>query len=134
MKETLNQFLELMNLTPQQEKKSLLLFDADKDVQYFVDEVLSHAKDICAVDVLLGKMREYKMRTCSMDLNMFLSTYKEEPVQAIQKLFRHSIEDNEIRILEEAMEQNGISIEEIYLAKKVEEGKGFYPNVWQLVL
>lgn len=134
MKETLNQFLGLMNPTPQQEKKFLLLFDADKDVQYFVDEVLSCAKDICAVDVLLGKMREYKMRTCSMDVNMFLSTYKEEPVQAIQKLFRHHIEDSEIRILEEAMEQNGISIEEIYLAKKVEEGKGFYPNVWQLVL
>ncbi|MDO6628849.1 hypothetical protein CON15_19740 [Bacillus cereus] len=134
MKENLNQFLELMNLTSQQEKKFLLLFDTEKDVQYFVDEVLSQARDICAVDVLLGKMREYKMRTCSMDLNMFLCTYKEEPVQAIQKLFRHSIEENEIRILEESMEQNSISIEEIYLAKKVEEGKGFYPNVWQLAL
>ncbi len=31
------------------------------------------------------------------------------------------------------MEQNSTSIEEIYTTKKEEVGKGFYPNIWQLV-
>ncbi|WP_241138649.1 hypothetical protein [Bacillus mycoides] len=46
MRETLNQFIQLMNLTPQHERKFMTLFDTDEDVQYFGDEVLDKANDI----------------------------------------------------------------------------------------
>ncbi|MFK4433922.1 MULTISPECIES: hypothetical protein [Bacillus] len=105
MRETLYQFVELLNLTPKQEKQLLILFNTEKDVQYFEDEILNKVKDICNVDVLMEKMREYKIKTCPMDLNMFLCIYNEEPVKAIQKLFRHNIEENEIQMLKEVMKQ-----------------------------
>ncbi|EOV9529201.1 hypothetical protein ACE41A_20780 [Bacillus cytotoxicus] len=78
MRETLKQFFGLLNLTPHQKKRFLLLFDTEQDIQYFVEEVLSKENDICDVDVLQEKMRGYKMRTCPVDLNMFLYIYKKK--------------------------------------------------------
>ncbi|EOV9528291.1 hypothetical protein ACE41A_14130 [Bacillus cytotoxicus] len=86
MRETLKQFIELLNLTLHQKKRFSLLFDTEQDIQYFVEEVLSKENDICDVDVLLEKMRRYKMSTCPINLNMFLYIYKKKFIKSYSKV------------------------------------------------
>lgn len=109
----------------------LVLFDDESDIKYFANNIL----DLKEWHIMYSEMKLYKLfEQGIMSVEEFDKEFNNNEVDAIKKLFRSYITEDEWTNLKEIMRNKGLSHMDLYYMQYNNLHKKDITNAWQLVL
>ncbi|WP_369899765.1 hypothetical protein [Bacillus manliponensis] len=113
-------------------KEVVVLIDDDNDLNYFYNNILSDKKHW---EEMIVEMQDYKLlQQPLMTESDFHNTYIENEREAVEKLFRFIIEEDEWNDVKEIMHMRNFTYSDLYNKQVQNIQQGEIINVWQLIL
>ncbi|EOV9526235.1 hypothetical protein ACE41A_02465 [Bacillus cytotoxicus] len=125
-------FLKDVRVNESIKNNLIVLIDNDDDLEYFFLKIFSFEK---CFEEMIVEMRYYKLlEQTYMTESTFKNTYSNNEIDAISKLFRHYISEEDWDELKELMKRRKISYLDVYRKQMDNLEQNFICNVWQTII